>query len=128
MDAYTLNERAEPVKADVDTWAKRFDRAQRVVAQTSVGNAFVSTVFLGLDHQWGNGPPVLYETMAFVDDKGVEEERYHTAAEACAGHLAMCETMALRENVPVPSITWEFASQKQFAPTVQKEPLLTRTI
>src|SRR6187401_652293 len=31
----------------------------------------VSTVFLGLDHSWGHGPPLLYETMVF--DPGGDE-------------------------------------------------------
>lgn len=41
------------------------------VAITLVGNYKVSTIFLGLDHNWEpGGPPVLWETMAFVFDKG----------------------------------------------------------
>jgi len=35
---------------------------------TRVGPYFVSTIFLGLDHQWGNGPPILFETMVFVEN------------------------------------------------------------
>lgn len=46
-------------------WAQKFDRQNRIVAQTHLPGFFVSTVFLGLDHQWGDGPPLLFETMVF---------------------------------------------------------------
>lgn len=31
------------------------------------GGRTVSTVFLGLDHGWGEGPPLVFETMVFND-------------------------------------------------------------
>lgn len=48
----------------------------------------VSTVWLGLDHAWSDGPPVLFETMVFGDDGSVEDygNRYCTIPEAIAGH------------------------------------------
>jgi hypothetical protein len=47
----------------------------------------VSTVFLGLDHQWhAHGPPLLYETMVFRDGSGDDCVRYSTREEALAGH------------------------------------------
>jgi len=55
------------VPADFMTWAKWFAAAgeKRVVAKTEVGSMCVSTVFLGLDHRLGEGPPLLFETMIF---------------------------------------------------------------
>jgi hypothetical protein len=35
-------------------------------------DVYVSTVFLGLDHQYGDGPPLLFETMVF----GLDDEYY----------------------------------------------------
>lgn len=56
-------------------------------------NIWVSTVFLGLDHQWGDGPPLIFETMVFADGdddlldwSGAETYRYSTKAEALEGH------------------------------------------
>src|SRR4051794_39297838 len=54
----------------------------------------VSTVFLGIDHNFGFGPdkdPLLFETMIFGGDERSEFgesycERYHTWGEAEAGH------------------------------------------
>ena len=50
----------------------------------------VSTVFLGMDHSWGNGPPLIFETMIFGGKHDMDQERYSTYSEAKRGHLAMC--------------------------------------
>jgi hypothetical protein len=54
-------------KVDLMTWAKWLEehRAEKIVKQEDVGGFWVSTVFLGLDHNWGDGPPILFETMVF---------------------------------------------------------------
>lgn len=64
---YILDKNGEPIpENDLMTWAKWFGYAKnRVVCQADFGPAHVSTVFLGLDHNWGEGPPVLWETMIF---------------------------------------------------------------
>jgi hypothetical protein len=93
------------LEEDTLAWAKWFEanRDARRVARTEIGSVgYVSTVFLGLDHSFGGGRPVLFETMSFI---GGESEdyfaRYHTWAEAEAGHarivreaLAQIETTA----------------------------------
>jgi hypothetical protein len=69
----------------------------RRVASTELadGAIHVSTVFLGVDHRFGNGRPILFETMVFyrcpihrggrtTDDE--IQERYCTWLEAEAGH------------------------------------------
>lgn len=48
--------------------------------------ADVSTVFLSVDHQWGEGPPVLFETMIFGGPHADWTDRYSTWDEAVAGH------------------------------------------
>ncbi len=75
-------------------WAKWMETADRVVEQTMFSDdTVVSTVFLGLNHQFVFGPPKLYETMVFRDDKGMDEEqwRYSTREEAAIGHAAAVE-------------------------------------
>ncbi len=55
----------------------------------------VSTVFLTIDHnhritpEERASPPILFETMLFVDDKGILTQRYATREEAQAGHDEM---------------------------------------
>lgn len=82
-------------------WARWFEKADRRVAEDNLAMGFrVSTVFLGLDHNYFMlGPPALFETMIFrgdPSDKDREKKlkawselymaRYPTWKEAVAGH------------------------------------------
>lgn len=71
---YILVDR-EPVPVPCEhllLWADWMERARRRVALTQVGPCTVSTVFLGLDHNYFGGPPLLFETMVFVPDDHTE--------------------------------------------------------
>lgn len=72
-DKYILDGH-KPVPADLMGWARWFETADRHVAQNNIGALRVSTVFLGLDHSFGEGPPLLFETMIF----GLEGDKYQT--------------------------------------------------
>lgn len=77
---------------DVLEWAEMFEvRDQRRVAWDKVGDFTISTVFLGINHQYFDGPPLVFETMVFEGDSRDELEcyRYSTWAEAMAGHAAI---------------------------------------
>ena len=56
------------------------------VARTQVGKAYVSTVWLGLDHRFGDGPPLIFETMVFGGKHDQHTDRYSTEEEAREGH------------------------------------------
>ena len=76
-------------------------QGDRHVAKTEVGDASVSTVFLVIDHQFGDGPPILFETMVFGGDRADENQwRYLTWDEAAAGHDAVVS--ALRDGTELP--------------------------
>ena len=48
---YVLDEQGRPAaESDADVWAKWMATADRTVAKSQVGEALVSTVFLGVDH------------------------------------------------------------------------------
>ncbi len=86
---YVLNpdHTTRPV-SDVLVWAKHFEEDERYVARDELPNdVSVSTVFLGLEHNYTDeGPPLLFETMIFGgrwDDYCV---RYSTWDEAVKGH------------------------------------------
>jgi len=68
-------------------WAS--STAERRVAYTKVGDTTISTVWLGLDHQFGDGPPLIFETMVFEGPLNEEQIRYSTEAQAVAGHDQM---------------------------------------
>jgi hypothetical protein len=82
-----------PVRCDdLYAWGRWLETAResRIVARTTVREGVdVSTVFLGLDHRFDDGPPLLFETMVFRNGNGDEEERYSTWDEAVTGHKAM---------------------------------------
>lgn len=87
------------VPATLMEWAQWFEAGNRKIARTELGpRGVVSTVFLGLDHGSGNGPPILFETLVFGGPLDDEMERYSTLEEAEAGHAAMVER--LREPKP----------------------------
>ena len=75
------------------TWARWFERSNRRVDSTEVGQYRVSTVFLGLDHSFGGPAPLLFETMIFPLESMSEEfcQRYATWEEAVAGHQEAVE-------------------------------------
>lgn len=68
------------------------DDSNRRVALTEVPFGSVSTVFLGLDHGWGQRTPILFETMAFWDGGGDDQDRSGTWDEAMAIHKEMCDS------------------------------------
>lgn len=73
-DKYTLVGKIAVPCLDLLTWATWLDDADRVVKQEDVGALWVSTVFMGLDHNFGDtGPPILFETMIF-DGHGHDSE------------------------------------------------------
>lgn len=75
-------------------WARDLENRSKVrVAETTLADGtWISTVWLGLDHQFDAGPPLIFETMVFPSRGELvdrECERYSTEAEALAGHDAM---------------------------------------
>lgn len=54
---YKLVDRQPVLLSSPIEWAESQTETERRVAKTTVGNLFVSTVFLGIDHQFGYGPP-----------------------------------------------------------------------
>ncbi len=88
-DKYILEGKKPIPEPDLMAWGRWFEAADRYVGKTDVGEVHISTVFLGLNHCFGEGPPVLFETMVFGGDLDQEQERYTTWDEAEAGHAAM---------------------------------------
>ena len=73
---YTLDENGNPVfEPDLIKWAKWIESEKRTVANETVGDSKISTVFLGIDHAFDGGPPVLWETMVFGGELDQHQER-----------------------------------------------------
>jgi len=94
---YILDEHHKPIETDTDSWADWMDpkERRRLVAadflhQGTPDEIHVSTVFLGIDHGYGeHHVPVLFETMVFGlegEIPGELQRRYTNWDDAVAGH------------------------------------------
>ena len=99
-DKYILKGHEPVPERDLFTWGRWLEPADRQVKHTEQGDVRVSTVFLGLDHGFGHGPPLLFESMAFVGHDSISCERYSTWDEAVAGH----DRMVLEVFKPMPIV------------------------
>jgi hypothetical protein len=97
---YILIDRRVVECADLLQWAKWFELAtkdgSRHIAKTDIGEHWISTVFLGLDHNFfHHGPPILFETMVFSQKGDFRSDetmqRYATYEEAERGHNRLVE-------------------------------------
>ena len=75
-------------------WARDIEKEEnKIVKQTVLPNGkWVSTVWLGLDHSFGEGPPLIFETMVFPkkgDYGDLDMERYSTEEKSKIGHTKM---------------------------------------
>jgi hypothetical protein len=104
---YILDDSGNPKpEPDLFKWGKWFEKRDRIVKQEQVGDVWVSTVFLGLDHDFtGKGPPILWETMTFRGDRSkkktieimgrklVTTDGNWEECERCAGNREQAEAM-----------------------------------
>lgn len=111
---FILDDNGNPVPiSDALQWAKWFNKTERrIVAKTEIDPGVeVSTVFLGLDHNYAmmSDPmkykPVLWETMVFGGVMDQFQCRYNSLENAKAGHAevvkqAEAEQARLRDKTP----------------------------
>lgn len=70
-----------------EQWTTEFGKGNRTVAYTDLGAlGRVSTVWLGLNHAYDDGPPIIFETMIFDGPMAEYCDRYSTEEQALAGH------------------------------------------
>lgn len=83
---YVLNGHIAIPCNDLMEWPQDVESNNRIVANTKIGDVTVSTVFLGVNHRFGPGLPLLFETMIFGGAHDQFQERYSTWEEAESGH------------------------------------------
>lgn len=81
----------------VSEWS--LETNHRIVQQTEMGTHKISTVFIGIDHNFGDGKvPILFETMVFSENgEGILCHRCSTYDEAITIHnglISKYEVMA----------------------------------
>lgn len=79
--------------SDIREWGLWFETHydDRIVASNEVDGLLISTVFLGLDHSFGDGKPLLFETMIFNQNsehpwRELAMDRYSDWIDAEEGH------------------------------------------
>jgi len=92
----------------VDEWEDLYSSNKRTIASENIGDYWISTILLGLDHSFTpimkpeiKSRPVIFETMVFgivieeeikdIDYSGIYQERFCTKEEALEGHQRICE-------------------------------------
>jgi hypothetical protein len=101
MSYYILDENGNVQPCELLTWAAWFEdnrEKRRLAHDVLPGAVEVSTIFLGVDHDFGSGPPLIFETMIFGGPHDQYQERYSTKAQALDGH-ARAVAMARGEKV-----------------------------
>lgn len=80
----------------VEEWLRLFDDGvYKRIAKDQVDEYEVSTVWLGLDHSFMGGPPLIFETTLFGDgDRNNDMWRYSTEQEAIEGHASVVAGLA----------------------------------
>lgn len=84
-----FNRYGEPMT--LDEWGRSYGHHERkVLRQTHVYGYMISTVWLGMDHNYFGGIPLIFETMVFAPERtaflDLECRRYSTLTEAHLGH------------------------------------------
>lgn len=89
--AKLIDKKVVPVSSlfELEDFLTHFDK--RRVALTEIGDANVSTVFLAINHSFGEGPGLWFETMIFGGDHDGYQERYETYEQAEEGHKRAIE-------------------------------------
>lgn len=84
-------------------WALKFENWEyKRVGRYKNAFVIVSTVWLGLDHRFGPGKPLIFESMAFLRGPGedlgdeLDQKRYSTIEEARIGHEKMVKKYRYR--------------------------------
>lgn len=90
---YFLNKDHTYKPCDLMTWAKQYEELEKHVANDEINGCRISTIWLGLDHNYYNpGDPLVFETMVF-NSSGEDKYcmRYSTWEQAEAGHQEAIE-------------------------------------
>ena len=101
---WTLDETGNPKHTHFLNAAQSIenDPETQKVSRTEISpEAYVSTVFLSIDHAFGGGLPILFETMIFGGPLDGYQWRYHVRVQAERGHQKAVELAQLAETDPV---------------------------
>lgn len=84
---YILEKGEVKEEPDLMKWARWYEKCNnRHIHETYLGKVQVSTVFLGINHCWDGGPPLIFETMIFGGEHDEYQDRCSTIKQAKTMH------------------------------------------
>jgi hypothetical protein len=101
---YILDENKNAIPAGVEQWEEWYKKANNIVAETTIGDIYIITVFLGVDEQFPfkKEPRILFKTFVSFENCGVctilDIEPYSTWAQAEDGHKRMVEKWSIERT------------------------------
>lgn len=103
LETYILLDGVPVPEPDIFAWGKWMETfGNRRVALWEYSGIQVSTVFLGIDHNFHNdGDPVLFETMVFGGGSDQAQARYTDLQSAIEGHNHIVQEVRKLFNLPV---------------------------
>ena len=109
---YILNSNHDIIQVDAERCAEWFSADNfsdnRRVGLDYIGSFRVSTVFLGIDHGFGDDTHVLFETTVFKDiNSDLFHKRYKTWDDSVEGHAKTIESIANSLNSPDGEVRFE---------------------
>lgn len=86
--AYILDENENVTAVSMEEWAEwlQENREERIIKHTRLFGIWVSTVFLGLNHNLFGDEPLIFETVIFGGASDMYQDRYSTREQALKGH------------------------------------------
>lgn len=94
---YKLDDNKNVVSCTADEAEEFLGSEKKIVKQETVGGYFISTVFLGVDHNFqslSKEPPILFETMLHHKGEWMDfQRRYCTYKDALDGHNMIVEKL-----------------------------------
>jgi hypothetical protein len=98
MEIYDRN----GVRINLDEYEELISKPDyKMVDSNMIKGVWISTVWLGINHNYGEGAPVIFETLIFGGKHDGEMERYCTEAEALEGHQEAVQRVVTSESAAI---------------------------
>lgn len=95
---YILEDQEVVPANDIFTWMRWWENNDRRLAYEEIGQASVSTVFLGINHSLADGTPQFFETALFLGGHIHQVVRSATYQKAMEEHRHMVGQLVCRSN------------------------------
>lgn len=118
---YILIDRKPVVEPDLLTWAHWFEDFdnRKVASDVLEDRTHISTCFIGLNHQYGGGKPLLFETCVFGPTHSEVVERYATWEGAEGGHKRIVEKI-IKEKKEVNKLSNQVSNEETDPPPAEE--------